>query len=306
MKALTIITFAILITGGILYIKSLSYSECDTPISYKLGILDPKFGLRQSTAISDIQDATDIWSKFYKKPLFINSPTAVLTINFVYDERSALNTQIDQLQNQLGKKNTTLQQQIDAYETDAAAFEQKLASFNAQVKQANRSGGASLELYNSLIAQQSALNQEGNSLNARAKQLNLSARDYNSNVQNLNQNINQFNQSLVQKPEEGLYNGGNNTITIYFANNKQELIHTLAHELGHALGMLHNDDPLAIMYPYTTSSLSVTAQDKQLLDYICRDQPLPLLWLRKFSTWLFQFKTTIDKFKSEAKATQAR
>lgn len=291
MKFLTLITLVILITGGIVYINTLSFSECDTPISYKLGILDPKFGLKQTTAMSDIQDAADIWSKYYKKPLFINSSTAILTINFVYDERSALNTQIDQLQNQLGKKNTTLQQQISSYESDAAAFEKKLASFNAQVNQVNRSGGASPELYNSLIAQQSALNQEGNSLNVRAKQLNLSARDYNSNVQNLNQNINQFNQAIVQKPEEGLYNGGNNTITIYFANNRQELVHTLAHELGHALGMLHNDDPLAIMYPYTTSSLSVTAQDKQLLDYVCRDQPLPVLWLRKFSTWLFNLKS---------------
>ena len=288
MKVLTFITLAILVAGGLLYINTLSYSECDTPIPYKLGTLDPKFGLKQSTAISDIQDAIDIWSKTYGKPLFVNSPTALLTINFEYDQRSALDSQINQLQNQLDKKNTTLQQQISAYEADVAVFEKKLAGFNARVNQINRSGGASPDEYNNLIAEQNQLNYEGNLLNTRAKQLNLSARDYNSNVQNLNQNINQFNQAIVQKPEEGLYNGGNNTITIYFANNNQELIHTLAHEFGHALGILHNEDPLAIMYPYTTSTLSVTAQDKQLLDYVCREQPLPTLWLSKFSTWIFQ------------------
>lgn len=295
MKVTILITLAIIIGGGIVYtspqlrataIKSLSYSECDTPISYKLGTLDSKFSLSQKIALANIQSAADIWNKTYGKSLFTHSSSAVLTINFIYDQRSALDSQINQLQNKLDQKNTTLQQQISAYESDVAAFEKKLASFNAQVNQVNRSGGASPEEYNNLIAQQNALNQEGQALNARAKQLNLSTRDYNSNVQNLNQNINQFNQAIVQKPEEGLYNGGDNTITIYFANNRQELIHTLAHELGHALGMLHNDDPLAIMYPYTTSSLSVTAQDKQLLDYVCRDQPLPLLWLHKFSTWL--------------------
>lgn len=295
MKIINLIILAVLIGGGIVYVspqlrakavKSLSYSECDAPIPYKLGTLDPKFALSQKIALANIQDAADIWSKTYGKSLFTYSSTAVLTINFVYDQRSALDSQINQLQNQLTQKNSTLQQQINAYESDAAAFEKKLASFNAQVNKVNRSGGASPEQYNSLIAQQNSLNQEGQALNARAKQLNLSTRDYNSNVQNLNQNINQFNQAIVQKPEEGLYNGGDNTITIYFANNRQELIHTLAHELGHALSMLHNDDPLAIMYPYTTSSLSVTAQDKQLLDYVCRDQPLPILWLRKFTTWL--------------------
>lgn len=286
MKLTALITLVISIA-----VKSFSYSECNTPVPYKLGTVDPKFALSQKAATTDIQSAADLWDKTYGKPLFINSSTAILTINFVYDERSALNSQIGQQQNQLDKKNTTLQQQINSYQADSAAFEKKLAGFNAQVTQVNRSGGASPEQYNSLMAQQSALNQEGNSLNARAKQLNLSAHDYNSNVQNLNQNINQFNQAIVQKPEEGLYNGGDNTITIYFANNKQELIHTLAHELGHALGMLHNDDPLAIMYPYTTSLLSVTAQDKQLLDYVCRDQPLPILWLRKFSAWLFNLKS---------------
>ncbi len=264
--------------------KSLSYSDCDKPISYKLGALDPKFGLSQATILSDIQDATDIWSKAYGKPLFVNSPTAKLTIDFVYDQRSALITQIDQMENQLNQKNMTLRKQITSYESDLAAYEKKLNDFNSQVDQVNRSGGATPALYKKLIAQQKELAAEGDSLNARASQLSLSTHDFNSVVQSLNQNVDKFNQSIEQKPEEGLYDPNDNIITIYFAD--KDLIHTLAHEFGHALGMLHTSDTQSIMYTYTTSYLVVTPQDKQQLDYICRVQSLPVLWSQEFSIWL--------------------
>jgi hypothetical protein len=104
MKAIALIAFTLLVTSVIIFnvpkfrsetIKILSYSECDTPIFYKLGTLDPKFGLNQTNVGSDIQNAADIWGKTYGKSLFINSPAAILVINFVYDQRSALNTQID-------------------------------------------------------------------------------------------------------------------------------------------------------------------------------------------------------------------
>lgn len=304
MKKGIIAALVILISAGIVYgipqfrtrvIKVLSYSECDKPIPYKLGEIDPKFGLKQTTAITNIQEASQIWSNAWGKTLFENSPQAKLTINFVYDQRSALNSQINSQQSLLSQKDLDLKKKTAFFEADVATFEKKLASFNAQVNQINSSGGAGPELYNSLIARQNALNQEGNSLNARAKELNLSLRDYNSNIQSLNRDISQFNQAITQKPEEGLYDGGNNTITIYFVNNHQELIHTLAHEFGHALGIRHIDDPKALMYPFTSTYLSVTPQDKQQLAYVCRDQLLPDLWLRQLATWLREKSTILHQ-----------
>jgi hypothetical protein len=295
MKALAFIILTALVMSVVIFtvpqfrleaIKTLSYSKCDTPIPYKLGLLDPKFSLSQASMVSATQNAADIWNKTYGKPLFIDSPTAALTVNFIYDQRSALYTHIDQLQNQLNQKNTTLQQQINSYESDLAAFEQKLANFIAQVAQVNQSGGATPDVYKKLIAQKNELSVEGDSLNAWARQFNLAAHDFNSEVQSLNQSVSQFNQAVAQKPEEGLYDGNDNTITIYFVNNHQELIHTLAHEFGHALEMQHTNDPQSIMYPYTTSFLSVTPQDRQQLDDVCREQLLPNLWLQEFVGWL--------------------
>jgi chromosome segregation ATPase len=295
MRTLKVIVFTVLVAGLVVFLvpkfrslvsQLLSFSECARPMAYKLGKIDQKFNLSKEVVVSDLQSAAEIWSKAYGKTLLTNSPTAVLTVNFVYDQRSALNTNINQLQYQIDKKGTTLQQQIASYESDLAAFKLKLEAYNALVLKINQSGGASKALYDSLVSQRVQLTAEGDSLNVRASQLNLVTNDFNSNVDNLNQNITQFNEEIEKTPEEGLYNGNDSTITIYFASNRQELIHTLAHEFGHALGIQHTQDPQSIMYPDTSSFLTATSEDKQQLAYVCREQPLISHLLEEFSTWV--------------------
>lgn len=280
---LTIIVFHFSPQLRELSIRLLPYQPCDSPIQYKLGSIDPKFEMNQSQAMTHLSRAADIWDKTYGKPLFAATTSATLTVNFVYDERSALDQQIDTLHTQLDQKNTTIQKQVKVYEADLAAFEKKLAAFNAQVDQWNQSGGAPHDVYNDLISQQNELNKAGNTLNVRARQLNLATRNFNTQVNNLNQNVTQFNQALTQKPEEGLYDGNKKTITIYFANNEQELVHTLAHEFGHALNMQHTSSPISIMYPNSTESLTVTEEDKQQLVYACRKQQLLVHWVRELA-----------------------
>lgn len=270
-------------------IKILSYSACDTPVLYKLGTVDPKFDLTQETVLSNLQTSTQIWNNAEGKTLFSYSQKAPLTVNFIYDKRTALDSSIRTLQNQLDGKNTTLHQKINTYEAQVKAFEQKLADFNANVEAYNRKGGAPPDVYKDLQNQQEALEQEGDALNTKARELNLEAHNYNGQVSVLNQDVGKLNNAIVQKPEEGLYDGRNSTITIYFANNHSELIHTLAHEFGHALGVLHVTDPKAIMYPLTSESTTLTAQDIDQLTFVCRQQSLPVLWI-------FQFRKTLHSF----------
>ncbi len=302
MKKFFVFLLGFLVLGVIIYRqdigKLLSYSQCDTPQTYKIGSIDQKFGLTRSQILTNIQTATNILSTAKNKQLFAYSPNAQLTVNFVYDKRAALDTQIINLRNQLDQKNTTLQQQINDYETAVALFEQKLAAINATIEEYNKQGGAPPDVYKSLTEQQNQLETEGETLNQRARQLNLSTRNYNLGVSDLNLSVSQFNYAIILKPEEGLYNEADNTITIYFASNYNELIHTLAHEFGHALGMQHVKDSGAIMFPYSTTSLTFTQQDIEQLTYACQKQPLPLHAITVFEKW---FSTStwplIDVFK---------
>lgn len=267
---------------------------------YKIGSIDARFNLSQAQALDDSETATDLWSDVEGKKLFTPSPKADLIVNFVYDQRQALDSQITQLNSALSQKNSSLQQQIADYKAQVASFERRLGAFNDKVDKYNKEGGAPEPIYNDMLKEQKALNAEGDALNAKARELNLSTNDYNAGVSELNQDVSQFNNAIAQKPEEGVYDGGNNTITIYFAGNHRELLHTLAHEFGHALGMDHVQDPLAIMYPNTTKSFSVSPGDMKQLAYACREQSLFIHLAQQFDIWLFgQIENTQKAFQKK-------
>lgn len=275
-------------------VYNVPYSPCNTPLTYKIGTMDPKFNFSDKEILVDTEKAVLILNSAYGKRLFTYaSESGLLTINFIYDQRSALNKDVNEQQKQLDKKDVALQKQVENYENDITVFKKKLAVFNETVQQYNKQGGAPREVYLNLINQQNQLQTEGDKLNQRAKQLSLETQDYNLRVENLNQDIEQFNLAIEQKPEEGQYNGTDKTITIYFANDKNELVHLLAHEFGHALGMDHVNNEKAIMYPYTSSTLEMTTEDKQQLETVCKEIPLPQYWIEKLREKIIDLKFTL-------------
>jgi predicted Zn-dependent protease len=64
--------------------------------------------------------------------------------------------------------------------------------------------------------------------------------------------------------------GGEEWIDIFQFEDKANLLVTLAHELGHALGIGHNANPASIMSPLIhTDHLALTAEDEAGLKDAC-------------------------------------
>lgn len=285
MKKLVYVLFLLILVGGIGYFVFLnrqnyqnlidSLHPCDKPITYRIDTVDPKFNLSRVKFMADVSAAAKIWSGAEGKNLFVYDPNGKLSINMIFDERQAESTKINQLDKQLTFEKSNLEAQIATYKSKVVDFKKRLADQNDKVQSWNAQGGAPQDVFEQLNKEGSDLRSEANSLNDLANKLSLSSENYNFGVGKLNSTISDFNADLSKKPEEGIYMGDLQRIEIYFNNNQQELVHTLAHELGHAIRLAHvESNPKAIMYPYTTKTTVLSADDIAGLNSVCRNRSI--------------------------------
>lgn len=270
-----ILIFAVaLVTVSQLNISSLNnfltYSFCDEPIRYRIDTVDAKFDKSREEFLADINEASEIWNGAINKTLFVYDPKGDLSVNLVYDDRQYLTSQIDQLEDKVQSGKKSLNPRISEFKKLSADFKQKVEDLNRDIDSWNSQGGAPPEEYEKLIQRQKDLQTEAGNLSDMAQELNISTETYNAEVNELNQTIDTFNTTLSERPEEGIYKGRENRIEIYFNINQPELIHTLAHELGHALGIGHVSNPEALMYAKTSQKLIPTKEDILALEDVCR------------------------------------
>ena len=275
--AVAIVGFSFLVvntTNPSLFVASL----CDSPILYRIGTVDTRFNVPREEFRQDIEKASSVWSNAYGKQLFVYDPKGELQVNLVYDSRQALKSQINALEGNVKQKDQSLNSQIDQLQDASAAFKKRVDAFNQEALSWSAQGGAPREVYDRLQKEQAELQKEAERLNAWAKEVNQSTNDYNEQIKSLNLAVDTFNGVLQGKPEEGLYDGNKQTIDIYFSDNNNELIHTLAHELGHALGIEHNINENSIMYTYSTESVTLSPVDTAALLVVCKERPTYEVW----------------------------
>ncbi|BCZ12324.1 matrixin family protein [Acinetobacter sp. 723929] len=275
--------------------SNLPIKSSHQPLKYRIAFIDPRFQLTKEQLVEVSQQAAEIWQKETGNTYFIYDSQAQLSINLIYDdhqlikdeqqnnldallqkqeawriknEEIVLNKQeVAQLSSDLNKKKLNLKVEFEQYQQDVTRFNQGEHQY---------SSADNLKEWQKQLGQKSEnLKNESNILNFKIQSLNLKIKELNREQSDLSALKTQFKleqKTSIQPFHKGLFS--QNQIQIYGYASLNDLRLTLAHELGHALGLKHTTDPKSLMYPYLKEqdihNFKLTDSDLDLLSSIYR------------------------------------
>lgn len=253
---------------------SFGHSACGIPIHVALGEVDPRFGYDRATVQQAMRDAAGLWQASYREVMFVHSrhPRA-MAVSLVFDDRQhsanqrrSLRTGIDRNRSQLESEEAELTrsgdriewaQSVDAREREALQARgrehaARIAEWNAAPASRNEGRRQALEREGAEIrAAFAELDRARRALNEDIAAHNQRVHERRAQAEALQGSVEQYNAFASDHPiESGRYSHDREQgrrIAVFRAADYNELVWILAHEFGHSLGLVHVEQPGAVM-----------------------------------------------------------
>lgn len=270
----------------------------DEPVTFRIDSIDARFGVTEQQVKKVFEEGAEAWSSAAGRTLAVYEEEGAIPIRLIYDDRQKLvdseftfreqinneEIRIENLETEFHRDSTKYEQRLNLYKNSVQSTQDKIDKLNEWVQQKNEVGGLQEEEVTEFDRRkrkvdhlEQQLNREDRELKSLADQLNRKIDRLNRRVKEKNKLIDQYNEmySGNQKITQGTFGQMENqqAISIHQFSELDELRLVLTHELGHALGLDHVNNPQSVMYHEMTVqprvSLTLTEEDMDAIHRLC-------------------------------------
>lgn len=273
---------------------------CSEPLKLRVNSLDDRFQIDRATLKSALKDVADLWSSAIGYPVVIYSEDAELGVDLVYAEEQQLTDRerqfrdrlqsesisIEVMERRFNERENKYERKVNRYEEEMQKLQESIKSLNRWVDMNNRNGGFSEDQLREYEHRKASVDRKSKELRTMegelmrdAETVNRMIGDINRQIENKNELVDQYNRTFTgeRKFTQGAYewNHSGESIQVYQFSSVEELKLVLAHEVGHALGLDHVENPTSIMYylmgNQIMNRLTLTSEDIEALRAICNE-----------------------------------
>ncbi len=276
--------------------------ECRIPYGVRIGDIDAAFGMSRVDLEGALREAFAVWESYAQRPLFqLRDSASATPVHLRFDERQAqsdemaeerraqedIAIEIDRMRAELESyrrefegKRAALHDEADAYARAVRTYEEWVAAFN-------RSRSQSQAEQRLLTSEREALDRENRRLQGLQQEQQLDQEQFNRRVEAFNQEVAGLNDrsrvAAAAMAGHGPVGAGrfmriarSESIEVYLVTSYPDLVLTLAHELGHALGIDHVEGAGSIMSAVNSGpssgrigTLMLSREDRMALEAVC-------------------------------------